>query len=412
MKFFLYGAFDRHNYGDLLFPMVMERLIKGVYPTTEVFTCGLVESNLTDVGALETISAKSMMAEMDENSVLMLAGGDVIGCDWVSAYSYLLSESMSRVVESYIARFFPSLTRAFICSRMGLKSPFPFTVPKSLLPAGSSVVYNSAGATSLSSLSDAELQQVGEALKDADFLSVRDEFSKSLTVKATSPETQVMLAPDSVCMLSTVYDDTAIDERVSDSVKQLVDRLNHGKGYYIFQVSGPRAVKNQQAFAKALDSLFERTGVPVVFLAIGNAAGHEDSVGIASVKALLSEKTECAVYDEGNVYDTIYLLKHAACYMGTSLHGVITSIAYNTPRVGILTVRKQINYMNAWDLEGMPRDVAPANIPDAVEKAVSFSEEQLMAVRNQCVSVYQEHFSIMADKLGLGAPDFSLFNRS
>jgi hypothetical protein len=28
----LYGAFDRHNYGDLLFPLVMERMLSERFP--------------------------------------------------------------------------------------------------------------------------------------------------------------------------------------------------------------------------------------------------------------------------------------------------------------------------------------------------------------------------------------------
>ena len=45
------------------------------------------------------------------------------------------------------------------------------------------------------------------------------------------------------------------------------------------------------------------------------------------------------------------IIKNSQCYCGTSLHGLITSMAFHVPRVGLMpTHRKQINYMATWDL--------------------------------------------------------------
>ena len=43
----LYGAFDRHNYGDLLFPLVMKRVIEQELPQKKVLIAGLINSNLS-----------------------------------------------------------------------------------------------------------------------------------------------------------------------------------------------------------------------------------------------------------------------------------------------------------------------------------------------------------------------------
>ena len=77
----LYGAFDRHNYGDLLFPLIMERVINDQFPEKKVLIAGLINSDLSSYGAKETITIKKALKMSKNDATLILAGGDVIACD-------------------------------------------------------------------------------------------------------------------------------------------------------------------------------------------------------------------------------------------------------------------------------------------------------------------------------------------
>jgi len=81
----LYGAFDRHIYGDLLFPLVMERMLSQKFPNKNIVVGGLIDSNLSEFNALPTVSIKKALKARKQNVAIILAGGDVIACDWLSA---------------------------------------------------------------------------------------------------------------------------------------------------------------------------------------------------------------------------------------------------------------------------------------------------------------------------------------
>lgn len=72
------------------------------------------------------------------------------------------------------------------------------------------------------------------------------------------------------------------------------------------------------------------------------------------------------VYDtylEGNIFYLMNIIHNASCYCGASLHGLITSMSFAVPRVALLpSLRKQINYMDTWDLPHMPRGIVPKEL--------------------------------------------------
>lgn len=106
----LYGAFDRHNYGDLLFPLVMERMLSERFPDKKIVIAGLIDSDLTEFNALRTVGIKKALKQSKQDVTVILAGGDVVSCDWLSAYSYLLSDFSFSVFQRTFARYIPKLT--------------------------------------------------------------------------------------------------------------------------------------------------------------------------------------------------------------------------------------------------------------------------------------------------------------
>lgn len=69
------GAFDRFNYGDMLFPYIVEAFAKNNFKNCSIDFFGLRESDFSAYGAKCTKALKEM--PMDQNFVVV-AGGDTI----------------------------------------------------------------------------------------------------------------------------------------------------------------------------------------------------------------------------------------------------------------------------------------------------------------------------------------------
>ena len=50
MKTILYGAFGRHNFGDMLFPHIVHKLIKENIDESEIEFCDVVSRNMVEFG--------------------------------------------------------------------------------------------------------------------------------------------------------------------------------------------------------------------------------------------------------------------------------------------------------------------------------------------------------------------------
>ena len=70
----LVGAYDRFNYGDMLFPYIIEYILDKNFISYELTCYGLRKSDFTKVGAKET----KRMAEMPMDGYVIVAGGDTI----------------------------------------------------------------------------------------------------------------------------------------------------------------------------------------------------------------------------------------------------------------------------------------------------------------------------------------------
>lgn len=83
---------------------------------------------------------------------------------------------------------------------------------------------------------------------------------------------------------------------------------------------------------------------------VGFALGHDDHEILEEVyRALLKEGIDVYFSSKLTIWDIMYLIGESRLFIGTSLHGVITSMSYKTPYIGIL-VEKTIRYINTWGI--------------------------------------------------------------
>jgi hypothetical protein len=389
----LYGAFDRHNYGDLLFPLIMNRVIQQEFLEKKVVIAGLINSDLSVYGAHKTVSISKALQSSNAEAVVLLAGGDVIACDWQSACGYLLPKSLTPFYQR-ISYHFPKTTDYIISRLFGLTSELPFNINRSDIGPFRKVIYNSVGATEVSEvINNQKMLSLKRVINEASYISVRDTFSVQQLVRIDCPPPN--LVPDSATVMSLFISPEELEQKSSSGTKKLIKTFN--EGYIVFQISQAHVKGKEELFAKELAKASKKLKVPLLFIAIGNAAGHNDSAGINNVVSFLANDIVYDTYLDGNIFDLMNIIRNASCYCGTSLHGLITSMSFAVPRVALLpSLRKQINYMDTWDLPHMPRGIVPEELTAAIEIAMATPNTDLENLGDKLGAKYMENFMNMS----------------
>src|SRR5690554_1612546 len=91
-KILIIGAFDRYNYGDLLFPLIIEKKLNSYGRDFEFAYFGLVNSDLSKEGGKPTQDLKAFYEQLshpDQKASIIVAGGEALGVTWNSLYAAL-----------------------------------------------------------------------------------------------------------------------------------------------------------------------------------------------------------------------------------------------------------------------------------------------------------------------------------
>lgn len=312
-------ASDRFNYGDLLFPYVVENYFKDIIDRFVV--CSTTESDLSNRGALKT-EGFHVVQEMKpwHYNVLMVAGGECIFCEWKDILGYVREEAEPDAEKVYPTRY-------------------PFTPSKRELPNVDILLYNSVGCHQLDERKDLYGNpQNRDIMASADYVSVRD--------KATSSGMDRLkvghyCCPDSAILVSRMFDASFLQSRTSDAVKE-VER----KRYLFFQVGLVHLKLWARDIAEILSRVASEKNVHLCLCPIGTALGHDDPIALKKVAELLPQGIYTMI-DNPSIWDIMSLISQAEIYVGSSLHGAITAMSYNRPLIGF-GPRKLQTYIETW----------------------------------------------------------------
>jgi polysaccharide pyruvyl transferase WcaK-like protein len=138
-----------------------------------------------------------------------------------------------------------------------------------------------------------------------------------------------------------------------------------------------------------LTALHLSTKKRFLLLTIGYAAGHDDLQLLTEVNKKIPQFTD--IKSNLNVWEIMYLIKHADFYMGTSLHGVITAMSFGKPHFGInKSIQKLDSFLADWstapynhcysvtDIDGLPNLINESNVVNVIsnsEKVISLVKE-------------------------------------
>ncbi|MCM5571142.1 polysaccharide pyruvyl transferase family protein [Burkholderiaceae bacterium FT117] len=419
----LFGAFDRHNFGDLLFPHIAAAML----PDVEPLFAGLVERDMRALGghrvrplagvpaALATAAALTAGGDRP-GATLVHVGGEILTCDaWQAAVMLLPPELVQPTIGRLDAQ--PAQRIAWARSFLGGTGLAPYVASREGLPGIERVVYLGAGGTGLADCEPALRAEVIAKLSSADEVGVRDRHTLA-QLRAAGIAARLM--PDPAVMAAELFGDAI---RTRSGPAGIAGRF--ADGYLAVQFSADFGDDDTlDRLAAQLDRLAASTGLGVALFRAGAAPWHDD-LGVLRRTAARLRPGSAAVFESLDLWDICALLAGSRGYCGSSLHGRIVATAFGLPRVNLLhpstrprragvaggyggdgdnggdrcdggeapTVGKQAAYAETWELPGLPTVAGVDDVAEAVGEALAADPAALAAHAASLAARYRRTFA-------------------
>jgi len=397
----LVGAFDRLNFGDLLFPIIFEKMLKHYNFQAKIDYFGVIESNLSTYGGKATRPLKDLFNDdkLPDHSTIVLVGGEMLAATWTTIFRYLLPK-YGEITLRFLQKLLGSNTTDEISRQIvGVRNDLPWLLCPSSFSSNVKVVYNSVGGVDILRLSRKHKESLKSALSEARFISVRDSITKH-NLDQLDIDNEICISPDSAIVMSRFFPKRLLLSLVHDKTLSIIEELH--KGYFCFQSNMYSVKGKEKVIADQLMKIAKEYGMGIVLLPIGIATGHEDQIAAKKLKALIHNNYAAIVADNFGVYDIMALISCCKCFVGTSLHGAITAVSYDIPRVGLTAkVKKLAAFCSTWDDAEMPLCNSVDRLFLSVEKAQSVTQASLAAVRNRLIFEYDLTFQKILSTLSM-----------
>ena len=150
----LFGAFDRHNFGDLLFPHLLAALLPG-----RAFEfAGLAARDLRRFGGHRVSRSPRTPAQ------LIHAGGELLTCSaWQAAVMLLDPRAAAEAIARYDDD--PAAAAAWAARQLGTARSMPYVVGRDALAPGGKLIFNAVGGVEWDALAAAQRDEVKAALR-------------------------------------------------------------------------------------------------------------------------------------------------------------------------------------------------------------------------------------------------------
>lgn len=397
-KILIIGAFDRYNYGDLLFPLIIEKQLDTYGQDFKYEFFGIVQSDLSALGGKPTADLQAFYRECNrpgQNVHIIIAGGEALGVSWNSLLA-ALNKPFQKVHKHHVK--VSKVLDLNLLSKWLLKgkTTLPFVFDKKDFSSVKTVIMNSLGGSGITPALFARYPWMRPKLQQADYLAVRDRVTLA-NLKENGVD--AMLFPDSAILMSEFYTMEVLEKGVTMDVRNFV-RQDRGK-YLFFQINRKTTVGKEALIASELDKIYEDSGLALCLCPIGKALNHDDHEALHAVRARL--KSPSTYFDADNIWDIMYLIANSAIYIGTSLHGAITALSFEVPHVGLVT-EKLDAYLGTWGVKDNQFAVGFDKIYEQYKVAVAVAPGELARSKNHQFVEIKKAFYLIAREVSPGQP--------
>lgn len=350
-RFILVGAYERDNFGDLLF---LHRTGSYVDPLEFIATAPFPGSTNKLLGQNVYRYVDAVAARPPD--VVWVVGGEVGGTSVADAFR--MSSDPGRYAEWMAAG--RRERRRILEEATGMDvnaSPYLPRMSGSESTFGTRFVINSAGLSGIRRLRGGRRDETLEAVREASYVSVRDQESSSILRSMSISHT---LAPDLVhtIVLDRHYHPASCDRDLA---------LVQVKGSVLSDIG-------TYEFARILWEAAPLRRFRIQLFSAGSAAGHDSRRLYEEVAAhfyRISGGREIEVSRFDDPVKKARDIARCGLWIGTSLHGLIIASSFDVPRVAV-QLEKLVRYASTWD-EPMPTGVNFDDIGSAIESALSMA---------------------------------------
>lgn len=386
----LFGAFDRHNFGDLLFP----HLLAALNPQQAFVFAGLAERDLRAFGGHRVWP----LAEPPRPARLIHVGGELLTCSaWQAAVMLLDPAEAADVLARYDGD--PAAAAAWAARQLGTSRTVPYVAGRDVLAPGGQLIFNAVGGVEWSVLPAAQRAEVKVALGQADWLSVRDHVTQA-ALRAEGIDAP--LCPDPAVMVEQCFGEVIRHHQQQGAVKAL--REAFPQGYLACQFSADFADDaSLDALAQGLAAAAAETGLGLALFRAGAAPWHDDSALLEELQHRLPPGT-ARLFPSLLVWDICALIAASRGMVGSSLHGRIVALAYGLPRVSLMPPQqgrrpdKRTAFSETWEPDAVPRSVSVDQVGAAVMQALAVPADLL---RENAASLRARYLKSQAQWAGL-----------
>lgn len=341
----VFGAFDRHNLGDLLFAHVAAALL----PRDEdVVFAGLAARDLRPYGGHDVQALHALRDDPRLRGARLLhAGGEILTCRARQAAVMLLDPAEVDATLAFLDAH-PDDEPAWRATVLGTDDELPYVVGRDAFRWLASVAFAGVGGVTFDTLPAAARAAVLERLVGADALTVRDAVTQA---QLHAAGVVAPLMPDPAELVETLFGD-AIRARVNEPAIAELRQAFPG-GWLAVQLSTEFSDDATLAtVAEQLARVPDDTGLGIALFRAGAAPWHDDAALLARLARRLPVR-QVRLFESLNLWDLCALLAHAHACLCSSLHGALVARAFGVPALGLepphpAQGRKLAAYVSTW----------------------------------------------------------------
>lgn len=385
----LFGAFDRHNFGDMLFPHVLARMLPG----RTILFAGLLECDLSAYGG-HSVQAIATLASTfaDQAFDIVHVGGELLTCDaWEAAVMLSPPGHAMPMIEAHSA--WMRTPAEWAKAHLGLAMRAPYVMSKTHFARARRIVFNAIGGVGLERRDPTMVAEVVDALRQADDVSVRDIITQQALHDAGITTT---LFPDPAVMVAELFSDRIRESAEREAVAPILDACPNG--YIAVQFSADfgddRAL---DTIAAQLDIVAARHGMGIAFFRAGIAPWHDDLEVYERTRQRM-RTARAFIMASPNIWDICALIASSCVYCGSSLHGRIVAAAFALPHVNLFHPAraagpsKQASFAAAWEGVEVTGEVRIDDMARGIDDAFEIGRPRLQRTARTLVSAYQSGF--------------------
>lgn len=364
----LFGAFDRHNLGDLLFPHMAQAMLGDV----PLRFAGLAARDLRGLGGHRVEAIGELIAGWgDRPARLLHVGGETLTCAAFEAAVMLLDDSgLQATLRHLEAR--PAERDAWVRRMAGCDRLLPYVLSRRDWPALQRVGHAGVGGVDLERLDAAPRDALLARLREADAVAVRDLRTQAALARHGLA---AALMPDPAVQVAELFGERIARHAATGEPSAL--RARFAQGYLAVQCS---AVFGDDAtlarLAEALARSIAASGLGVVLWRAGAAPWHDDAALLLRLAGRLPA-TAVQVATSPNVWDLCALIAGSRAVVASSLHARIVAGAFGRACVSLQPpaaeqrITKLDAWVETWETEHRDSVATPTALAPAIDAALA-----------------------------------------